>query len=60
MTRAYILNMAMNELLRKIEKEQNRLKERPEDTIAPERLKRYFAEEKELHATILEAEKETA
>ncbi len=56
MKKAYIYNLAMNTLLEKIEKEENRLKERPQDTIAPVRLERYHAEEKELHAMILEAE----
>lgn len=60
MTKAYILNMAMCTLLEKIEREENHLKEYPESAIAPARLKRLRAEEKELHAMILEAEKETA
>jgi hypothetical protein len=57
MTKAYILNMANHELMRKIEVEENHLKARPEDTIAPARLERFWAEEKELHAMILEAER---
>lgn len=52
--------MAMYELLRKIEKEENYLKKNPNSTIAPARLKKYYAEEKELSVMILEAEKEVA
>jgi hypothetical protein len=57
MKKAYIYNMAMYELLRKIEKEEEHLKTNPDSTIAPARLERYYKEEKELHAMILEAEK---
>jgi hypothetical protein len=57
MKKAYVYNMAMNTLLEEIEREENHLKEYPESTISPERLKRLYAEEKELHAMILEAEK---
>lgn len=57
MRNAYILNMAMNELLRKIEREENNLKEFPDSTIAPAWLTRYCLEAKELHSMILEAEK---
>jgi len=56
MTKAYIYNMAMNELLRKIEKEEEHLKTNPNSTIAPARLERLYKEEKELHAIVLEAE----
>jgi len=55
--KAYIYNMAMYELMRKIEKEENHLKEYPESTISQARLGRFYSEEKELHAMILEAEK---
>jgi hypothetical protein len=58
MKKAYIYNMAMNELLRKIEVEENHLKTNPNSTIAPARLERLHKEEKELHSMILEAEKE--
>jgi hypothetical protein len=58
MKKSYIYNMAMYELLRKIEKEENHLKENPDSTISPARLERFYAEEKELHTMILEAEKE--
>ncbi len=57
MKKAYILNMANHELLRKIEFEEGTLKINPENTIAKVRLERYWAEEKELHAMILEAER---
>lgn len=62
MTKAYIYNMAMGRLLEKIEKETER-KERlkAEGKVAPiaeARLERYYAEEKELHEMILEAERE--
>ena len=57
MKKAYILNMANHELLRKIETEENHLKEYPESTISIARLKRYHQEEKELHEMILEAER---
>jgi hypothetical protein len=58
MTKAYIYNMAMGELLRKIEVERNHLESNPNSVIAPVRLERLYKEEKELHAMILEAEKE--
>jgi hypothetical protein len=54
---AYIYNMAMNELLRKIEKENRRLDERPDSEISKNKLERYYSEEKELHNMILEAER---
>jgi|GEM_PF-5479801 len=57
MTKAYILNMANRELLRMIENEENHLREYPENTISKGRLERYYAEERELHEMILEAEK---
>jgi hypothetical protein len=60
MTKAYIYNMAMSELMRKIEVEENHLKTNPNSTIAPARLERLYKEEKELHAMILKAEREGA
>lgn len=57
MKMAYILNMANHELLRKIETEENHLKEYPESIISIARLERYHQEEKELNEMILEAER---
>ena len=58
MSQAYILNMASQELLRRIERENERLVVNPDDSIAPARLERLWKEEKELHAIILEAERD--
>ncbi|MCK9268047.1 MAG: hypothetical protein M0P14_04990 [Alkaliphilus sp.] len=58
MKKAYIYNMAMNELLRKIEKEEEHLRTNPQSQIAPARLVRLHEEEKELHALILDAERQ--
>lgn len=55
---AHICNMAMNELLRKIEVEQERVNTTNLKVIAQARLERYYSEERELHQLILDAEKE--
>lgn len=56
MEKAYILNMAMGELLRKREAEQDLLRARPESEISQNRLAKHDAEIDELHGMILEAE----
>lgn len=60
MKNARIYNLAWNEVLRLIGVENERLAARPESLIAKGRLERYLAEERELHALILAAEKEEA
>lgn len=56
MKKHYIYNLAMNELMRRIEKEEEHLKANPNSQIAQSRLQRLHEEEKELHDLILAEE----
>lgn len=60
MKQAYILNMAAQTLLNKIDKENKALLDNPNSIISKARLNRYESEYKELTEMIIRAEKEQA